>query len=113
MALAEFDKAVAHSYGLELDGIQIQQIQEVSGLKMEQDVVEAKMNSAAEGKFIIKKQPGRPKSGEVTLTRGLTDYNSFEKRVKDAHQGKMGSARKNGAIVIYDYEGTALKRYNL
>jgi len=113
MALAEFDKAVAHSYGLEVDGIQIQQIQEVSGLKMEQDVIEIKMNSASDGKYIIKKSPGRPKAGEVTLTRGLTDNNSFADWVKDAHFGKMSSARKDGAIVIYDYEGTALKRFNL
>jgi phage tail-like protein len=113
MALAEFDKAVGHSYGLEVDGIQIKQISEVSGLKMEQDVIEIKQNSAADGKYIIKKVPGRPKSGEVTFTRGLTDDTSFEKWVRDSHFGKMGNARKDGAVVIYDYEGNPLKRYNL
>src|SRR5262245_21292008 len=98
MALEALDKSAAHSYGLEVDGIMISQIQEVSGLKMEQDVIELKQNTA-DGKYVIKKVPGRPKAGEVTLTRGLSDDQSFEKWVKDAHFGKMGSARKGGAII--------------
>lgn len=112
MPLPDLDKAVGHSFGLEIDGVQIKQIQEVSGLKMEQDVIELKQNTS-DGKYIIKKLPGRPKAGEVTLTRGLTDDQSFEKWVKASHLGKMGDARKNGAIIVYDYEGTALKRYKL
>ena len=112
MALPEGDSSVGHSFGLEFDGITIKAITEVAGLKMEQDVVELKQNGP-DGKYVIKKLPGRWKSGEVTLTRGLTADNSFEKWVKDAHFGKMGSARKGGAIIVYDYEGTALKRYKL
>jgi phage tail-like protein len=112
MALPELDKAVGHSFGLEVDGVQIKQIQEVSGLKMEQDVIELKQNSA-DGKYIIKKLPGRFKAGEVTFTRGLTEDTSFDKWIKDSRFGKMGDARKGGAITIYDYEGQALKRYKL
>jgi phage tail-like protein len=106
------DKAVGHSFGLEVDGIVIKQITEVTGLKMEQDVVELKQNTA-DGKYVIKKLPGRPKCTDVTLVRGLTGDNSFEKWVKDSHFGKMGDARKGGAIIVYDYEGNALKRYKL
>jgi phage tail-like protein len=95
-----------------VDGIVIKQINEVSGLKMEQDVIELKQNTS-DGKYVIKKLPGRPKAGEVTLTRGLTADNSFEKWVQTAHFGKMGDARKGGAIIVYDYEGNALKRYKL
>ena len=40
MALPEGDSRVGHSFGLEFDGITIKVITEVSGLKMEQDVVE-------------------------------------------------------------------------
>ena len=112
MALPDLDSSVGHSFGLEFDGVVIKQITEVSGLKMEQDVIELKQNTA-DGKYVIKKLPGRPKAGEVTLTRGLTGDNSFEKWVKDAHFGKMSNARKGGAIIVYDYEGTALKRYKL
>lgn len=112
MALPELDKAVGHSFGLEFDGVQIKQIQEVSGLKMEQDVIELKQNTN-DGKYILKKLPGRPKAGEVTLTRGLTNDTSFDKWIKDSHFGKMSDARKGGAIVVYDYEGNTLKRYKL
>ncbi|GGQ82530.1 phage tail protein [Couchioplanes azureus] len=112
MPLPDLDTSVGHSFGLEVDGIVIKQISEVSGLKMEQDVIELKQNTA-DGKYVVKKLPGRPKAGEVTLVRGLTGDNSFEKWVKDAHFGKMATARKGGAIIVYDYEGAALKRYKL
>jgi phage tail-like protein len=112
MALPDLDTSVGHSFGLEVDGVQIKQINEVSGLKMEQDVIELKQNTN-DGKYVIKKLPGRPKAGEVTLTRGLTADNSFEKWVKDAHFGKMANARKGGAIIVFDYEGNPIKRYKL
>src|ERR1700712_6143970 len=112
MALPDLDGSVGYSFGLEIDGIQIKSITEVSGLKMEQDVIELKENGV-DGKYVIKKLPGRWKAGEVTLTRGLTDDNSFEKWVKDSQFGKMGDVRKGGAIIVFDYEGTAVKRYKL
>ena len=46
-----------------------------------------------DGKYINKKLPGRPKAGEVTLTRGLTDDKSFREWVKKAHLGDMPGAR--------------------
>src|SRR2546426_1295839 len=106
------DSSVGHSFGMEFDGNIIKNIMQVDGVKAEQDVIEYKFNTT-DGKFAIKKLPGRPKAGEVTLTRGLTADNSFEKWVKDAHFGKMTDARKGGAIIVYDYEGNALKRYKL
>lgn len=112
MPVADFDSGVGHSFGLEIDGIQIKAITEVSGLKMEQDVIELKENGP-NGTYVIKKLPGRWKSGEVTLTRGLTEDQSFEKWVKDSQFGKMGDSRKGGAVVVYDYEGNAIKRYTL
>src|SRR6188768_2365307 len=112
MPLPDLDRSVGHSFGLEVDGIMISQIQEVSGLKMEQDVIELKQDTN-DGKYVIKKLPGRPKAGEVTLTRGLTADQSFEKWIKDSRFGKMPDSRKGGAIIVYDYEGNAIKRYTL
>ncbi|BCJ56891.1 phage tail protein [Micromonospora endophytica] len=112
MPLPDFDSAVGHSFGLEVDSIIIRQITEVTGLKMEQDVIEYKSNTA-DGKFAIRKAPGAPKAGEVTLTRGLTADNSFESWIKDCRFGKMGQARKGGAIIVFDYEGIPIKRYKL
>lgn len=112
MAFADGDSGVGHSFGLEVDGVQIKSITEISGLKMEQDVVELKENGP-DGKYVIKKLPGRWKAGEVTLTRPLTGDTSFESWIKDSQFGKMSAVRKGGAIVIYDYEGAAIKRYKL
>ena len=112
MPLPDFDSSVGHSFGLEFDGVVIKQISEVSGLKFEQDVIELKQNTN-DGKYVIKKLPGRPKAGEVTLTRGLTDDKSFQDWVQKSQFGKMGDARKGGAIMVFDFEGQAIKRYKL
>ncbi|MEU2657922.1 phage tail protein [Streptomyces sp. NPDC007325] len=112
MPLPDLDSSVGHSFGLEFDSVIIRQITEVSGLKMEQDVIELKQNTA-DGKYAIKKLPGRPKAGEVTVSRGLTEDNSFERWIKDSRFGRMGDARRNGAIIVYDYEGLPIKRYKL
>lgn len=61
MPLPDLDSSVGHSFGLEFDSVVIKQITEVSGLKMEQDVIELKQNTA-DGKYAIKKLPGRPKA---------------------------------------------------
>jgi phage tail-like protein len=110
--LPDLDTSVGHSFGLEFDGVMIQQMQEVSGLKMEQDVIELKQNTF-DGKYMIKKLPGRWKAGEVTLTRGLTGDNSFEDWIKNSQLGKMADARKNGAVIVYDYEGSEIQRYTV
>jgi phage tail-like protein len=112
MALPDLDSLVGHSFGLEFDGITIKSITEVTGLKMEQDVIELKENSN-DGKYVIKKLPGRWKAAEITLTRGLTADQSFDKWIKDSQFGNMQSARKGGAIIVYDFEGNAIKRYSL
>lgn len=113
MALPEADKAISPSFGLEIDDdIQIKQISEVSGLKIEQDVIELKQNTP-DGKYIIKKLPGRFKAGEVTLTRRLTKDNSFEAWFKVARSVKVGDSLKDGHIIAYDNKGSVIKRYKL
>ena len=105
MALPDIDTSVGHSFGLEVDGVVIKQITEVSGLRIDQ--------GGDGGVLLARKLPGRLKAGEVTLTRGLTGDDSFETWVKDARFGKASDARKGGAIIVYDYEGAAVKRYRL
>jgi len=112
MALQDLDAGAGHSFGLEFDGIQIKSITEISGLKMEQDVIELKENGP-DGKYVIKKLPGRWKAPEITLTRGISSDSSFDKWIKDSQFGKMKDVRKGGAIIVYDYEGSPIKRYKL
>jgi phage tail-like protein len=91
MALPDLDSSVGHSFGLEVDGVVIKQIIEVS----------------------VKKLPGRQKAGEVTLTRGLSHDSSFESWIRDSQFGRVPDARKGGAIIVFDYEGAAIRRYTL
>jgi phage tail-like protein len=91
MALPDLDSSVGHSFGLEVDGVVIKQIIEVS----------------------IKRLPGRQKAGEVTLTRGLTHDGSFEDWIRDSRFGKLPDARKGGAIIVFDYEGAVIRHYTL
>jgi phage tail-like protein len=100
------------SFGLEIDGVVIKSITEVSGLKMEQDVIEIKTNTA-DGGYVVKKLPGRWKAGECTLTRGFSRDDSFQKLIKDSQLAGSDDARMDGSIIVFDSEGEEVKRYTL
>lgn len=110
MPLPDGDSAVGHYFGLEIDGVMLKEIQEISGLSIEQDVIELKQNTP-DGKYSIKKQPGRQKAGSFTVTRGLSSSDSLEKWLTSSLDGKMADARKSGAVIIFDYTGMPIKRY--
>jgi phage tail-like protein len=112
MALPEPDSSVGHSFGLELDGIDIKQIAEVSGLTIEQEVIELKENTP-DGEVVVRRLPGRPKAGEVTLTRGLTADSGFAKWIKEFRADQTRASRKSGSIVIFDFEGTPITSYSI
>jgi phage tail-like protein len=112
MALPDPDSSVGHSFGLELDGVTIKQINEVSGLTFEQEMIELKENTP-DGDVVVRRLPGRPKAGEVTLTRGLSADHAFEKWIKEFRSGQVRASRKNGAIIVYDFEGTPIATYSL
>ena len=111
MPFEEMDTGIGWSFGIEVDSVAIKQIQEVSGLKMENDVIELKENTA-DGKYVNRKLLGRPQSGECTLTRGVTEDTSFDDWMKTTRFGDIGGARKGGSIIIYDQKGEEVKRYN-
>jgi phage tail-like protein len=111
MALPDLDSSVGYSFGLEFDGVTIKQITEVSGLKVRRDV--GLEQDPDGGNLLVRKLPGRLKAGEVTLTRGLTQDAGFETWLRDSGFGRRPDVRKGGAIIVYDYEGTTVGRYQL
>jgi phage tail-like protein len=112
MALPDIDSSVGRSFSLEIDGVQIAGIAEVSGLALEQEVREIK-ETAADGTIIIRKLPGRrPSAGEVTLIRALTADQSFENWVKTLRSDPT-TARKTGSINVFNVAGARLRRYRL
>jgi phage tail-like protein len=111
MPLADGDSAVGHSFGCEIDGV-VTQLREVAGLTFEQDVIELKENTP-DGGFVIRKLPGRFKPGEVTLTRGLTHDNTFGDWIGESVSAGADGAHRSAAIIVYDDDGTEIKRYGL
>lgn len=112
MALDTGDALATHNFGLQIDGVMVETLQEVSSLSMEQDVIEYQQVSA-DGKPIIKKLPGVKKAGDCTVTRGATQSTAFTEWIASSIAGDMGSARKDASIIFMDYELTEVKRYNL
>ena len=113
MALPDLDSSVGHSFGLEFDGVTIKQHHR--GLRPQDGAGRHRAEAEHARRQVHRSRSCRAgwKAGEVTLTRGLTADQSFEKWIKDSQFGKMGDARKGGAIIVYDYEGNAVKRYKL
>src|SRR5712691_6732052 len=98
------DAIAARNFAVEIDGLQIMQVQEVSGITSEIDVTELKENTK-DGKLVIKKLPGAPKPPTLTLKRAKNISMDLWKWHDDIAKGKLGAARKNGSIIGYDFEG--------
>ena len=112
MSLQPGDALAALNFGLQIDGVTVEYLSEVSGLTYEQDVIEYQQVSA-QGIPVTKKMPGAKKAGECTVTRGMTQSSAFTEWINSSMRGDMGSARKNASIIFQDYQGTESKRYNL
>lgn len=112
MSLQPGDALAAHNFGLQIDGVMVEYLQEVNGLSVEQDVIEYQQVSA-DGKPVTKKMPGTKKAGECTVTRGMTESAAFNQWINESVAGDMGNARKNATIMLMDYQGSTVKRYNM
>ena len=112
MSLPERDSSVGHSFGLEVGDLVVTNIMDVTGLKLEQDVIELKENTP-DGGYSVKKLPGRWKSGECTLTRGLSGDTGFERLITESQPDATGDARRNGVIIAFDSEGQQIRRYTV
>ena len=102
---------VGHSFGIEIDGVTIKSITEVSGLKMEQDVIEYKENGP-DGKYNIKKLPGRWKAGEVTLTRGAhrrPELREVGEGLAVRQDGRRPQGRRDHRLRLRGHGGQALQ----
>ena len=105
----EHDAAVGHSFGLELDGVRITMLTEVSGLGWEREVIEVREGGDPDA--TTRRLPGRMKSGEVTLTRGLTTDLTFEQWMRDPVP--VGQPRRSVSLALFDTQGRAVARFHL
>jgi len=106
-----FDSSPANAFTVTIDGIEIPKVVEVSGLKTEVDKIELKQQTK-DGKYIVRQLIGRPKAGQFTVTRGLTDSKTVTDWLKVVMEGDVAGARKTASVALLDYKGETIKTYN-
>ena len=108
--MSEKDPLISAWFGVDFgDGV-VGAFRECTGLGSENEVVEYKA-STQDGKYVMKKIPGRMKWNNITLKRGITDTIDMWKWRKLVEDGKVGEARRNGSIVMYDQSGGTTARW--
>ncbi|TWF95519.1 phage tail protein [Saccharopolyspora dendranthemae] len=111
--MAQGDTLSTHRFGVELGSVTVESVKEVSGLTVEQDVIETQQVTLT-GERINKKQPGGQKGGEVTITRGLDKSTEFTAWIKKTLiDGDVEGARENLTIEIQDSQGETVRRMQL
>jgi phage tail-like protein len=111
--MAQGDALSTHTFGVQLGGITVESVQEVSGLSVEQEVVEVKQVTPT-GEQIIRKQPGARQAGEVTIVRGQDQSGQFTNWIKQTlNNGAVNAARQDLTIEVMDSTKTVVRRINL
>ena len=105
------DAIASYHFAVEIDGIELAQFSELSGITSEIDVIELKENTR-DGKPIIKKLPGARKPPTITLKRAKNSSMALWDWHYSMYQGKVQDARKTGSVVLYDYSFGEVARYN-
>lgn len=111
MALVEGDAVAGYAWQVEIDGVPIAQFKELSGVSSEVSVIEHRENRSG-GISVLKKLPGHVSSGDITLKKGKTSDKTLWEWHKNVQEGDMATARKNGSVVLYDYQRGEVARYN-
>lgn len=110
MADQEKNPLVSAWFGVEFQNQIVGAFRECTGLGSENEVVEYKA-SGPKGNYVVRKVPGRLKWNNITLKRGITDAMDMWKWRRLVEQGNIKDARKNGAIVMFDQQGTEIARW--
>ncbi|WAX59082.1 phage tail protein [Jatrophihabitans cynanchi] len=111
MPLPAMDISAGYAFIVKIDGVQVPEVIEVSGLKLEVDKIEFKQQTA-DGKFIVRQVMGRQKAGEFTVTRGLTDSKTITDWLDQVFKGQLASVRKTAEVSLMDYSGAPIKSYS-
>jgi phage tail-like protein len=105
------DALASYHFSVEIDNTEIAQFSELSGITSEIDVIDLKENGF-DGKPLIKKLPGSRKPPTITLKRAKSASMDLWNWHYAMYQGKVSEARRNGSVVLYDFEFGEVARYN-
>ena len=96
----------ASHFALEIDGVQVGQFQEVSGLSVEVEVIEYKTGEDR----VTHKIPGAVRYSDIVLKRGVAGNDMLWQWFQGSVNGDPD--RKNGAVILYDNAGHEAVRYD-
>jgi phage tail-like protein len=109
--LAKGDVVPARLFGIEIDGVTIAQFRDVENVSSSIRTIEHRENTP-EGVQVRRKLPGQEESGDITLRRGKTSDRALWDWFKQVQDGDVAGARRNGSIILFDYELGEVARYN-
>lgn len=111
MALAAGDAVATNLFGIEIDGVSIAQFREVQGLANTIQPIELRENTPS-GVQVRRKMPGQASAGDITLRRGKTGDKALWQWFKQVQDGDVQGARRNGSVILFDYQRGEVARYN-
>jgi|SRR5690349_15225118 phage tail-like protein len=103
MPLPDQDSGVGHSFGLELDGVNVPLLDVIGLVLSVVGLAPAAEDEAAP----------RPKQHSITLVRALTRDRRFADWVRQANELGVTAARRSATIVVFAVDGTPVARYHL
>jgi phage tail-like protein len=109
--LAPGDAVAARMFGIEIDGVTIAQFREIQGISNAIGVIEHRENTP-DGVQVIRKMPGNRVSTDITLRRGKSGDRALWEWFKQVQDGDVAGARRNGSIILFDFERGEVARYN-
>jgi len=111
MPLAQGDVVAARLFGVEIDGIYIAQFREIQGIVNEVTPIELR-ECTPDGLQVVTKMPGGRVVGDITLKRGKSADRGLWDWFKQVQDGDINGARRNGSIILFDFERGEVARYN-
>jgi phage tail-like protein len=103
-----YDPLFGAKFCIEIGNIQYAGFTEAAGLEAEIEIFEYQEGG---NNLYTHKLPGRVKYPKVTLKRGVTDSNDLWEWFESVTYRRI--ERKNMSIVLYDQEGSEVRRWNL
>jgi phage tail-like protein len=108
MSLPGFETGVGWSFGLEVDGVEMREIEQVDGLSFSLRAVVAG-RAADDGPAPDGRRLER--GGEIAFTRGVGTEAGWHAWVNRVFERDRWAARKGGSVTIYDYSGTPVQSF--
>lgn len=105
------DPLVGFHFGVDIQGKVTGYFTECSGLGSEHEKIEHKVVTE-KGQEMVLVIPGRLKWNDLVLKRGITSSLDIWDWRKEVENGGVEGARKDGSIVMFNWEGSEVARWN-